>query len=154
MEIWQRDVQGVPVGVSTLTDTDNDGLVELLEFAFGTNPNVNAAGELTVNEAGGTFTNGTPVAHVAFSPLAVKARFIRHVDYAGAGISYTAQFSNDLVTWQDLAGSSAVRISGTSQAGDYEAVELDYPLFSADGKKNRFFRIRVNDTGSENTQPQ
>ncbi|MFC4995327.1 GDSL-type esterase/lipase family protein [Rubritalea tangerina] len=39
LETWQREVQGVAPGASTQTDTDGDGLVELMEYALGTDPN-------------------------------------------------------------------------------------------------------------------
>ena len=89
---------------------------------------------------------------VAFAPFSVQARFIRLVDHANSGITYTAQFSHDLSTWDDLVGSAAVRISGTSEAGGYEAVELSYPEL-IDGKKARFFRMQINETASGVTQP-
>jgi hypothetical protein len=102
---------------------------------------------------GGSFTPGAPIVDVAFAPFSVKARFIRLVDHANSGITYTAQFSHDLSTWEDLVGSTAVRISGTSAAGGYEAVELSYPTFLSDGRKARFYRVQINETVSGETQP-
>ncbi|MGJ8654760.1 MAG: putative Ig domain-containing protein [Opitutaceae bacterium] len=134
-----------------LADPDVDNLVNLLEYAFGMNPNVSDAGTMAIN--GISFTPGTPTVNIAFAPLSVKARFIRLVNYTNSGISYTAQFSHDLSVWEDLDGSSAVRISGTSDANGYEAVELNYPIFLSNGRKARFYRMQVDETPSENTQP-
>ena len=131
---------------------DTDSLVNLLEFAFGTNPNLSDASALTV-DGGGSFTPGTPIVDVAFTPLSVKACFIRLVDHTNSGITYTAQFSHDLSTWDDLAGSTAVRIPGTSPSGGYEAVELSYPTFLSNGRKARFYRVQINETASGETQP-
>lgn len=132
---------------------DSDSLVNLLEFAFGTDPNVSDAGALIVNEIGGTFTPGTPIVDIAFSPLSAKARFIRRVDHASSGITYTAQFSHDLDTWEDLDGSTAVQIIGISESMDYEAVEMDYPTFLSSGRKAHFYRLNINETATGNTQP-
>ncbi|MGJ8652749.1 MAG: InlB B-repeat-containing protein, partial [Opitutaceae bacterium] len=134
-----------------LADPDVDNLVNLLEYAFGMNPNVSDAGTMAIN--GISFTPGTPTVNIAFAPLSVKARFIRLVDYPNSGISYTAQFSHDLSVWEDLDGGSAVRIFGTSDANGYEAVELNYPVFLPNGRKARFYRMQINETTSENTQP-
>ena len=130
---------------------DADSLVNLLEFAFGTDPNTSDASALTV--VGGTFTAGTPAVDTTFSPLTVKARFIRLVDHANSGITYTAQFSNDLSFWQDVDGSSGVRIGTTGAQGDYEAVEVDYPLFLNNGKKAQFFRLSINDVDADSVSP-
>ncbi|MDB4345838.1 hypothetical protein OAA45_00770 [bacterium] len=134
-----------------LADPDTDNLVNLLEYAFGMNPNVSDAGSMAMN--GISFTPGMPTVNTDFAPLSVKARFIRLVDYPNSGISYTAQFSHDLSVWEDLDGSSAVRIPGSADANGYEAVELNYPLFLPDGKKALFYRMQINETTSGDTQP-
>ncbi|MGJ8653406.1 MAG: LamG-like jellyroll fold domain-containing protein [Opitutaceae bacterium] len=134
-----------------LADPDMDGLVNLLEYAFGTDPNVSDAGTMAIN--GISFTPGTPTVNIDFSPLSVKARFIRQEDYLKSGISYTAQFSHDLSVWENLNGRSADRIFGTSAANGYEAVELNYPTFLSNGRKARFYRMQVDEMPSGNTQP-
>jgi hypothetical protein len=136
--------------ISPVEDAESDGLVNLMEFAFGMDPNVNDANIVSLD--GSSFTPGLPTVNLDFSPLQVKARFVRLVDSTASGISYTAQFSHDLNTWEDLDGSSAVRISGTSAANGYEAVELDYPIFLSNGRKAQFYRIQVNEIESDDTQ--
>lgn len=125
-----------------LQDSEGDGVLNLQEFAFGLDPNLNDSSELTVN--GASFTAGMPAVDVSFSPLSVNARFIRLVDHASSAITYTAQFSNDLTAWEDVAGSTAVRIDGTSDASGYEAVEMEYPLLLSNGRKAQFFRMQIN----------
>lgn len=63
------------------------------------------------------------------------------------------QFSDDLSTWEDIDGSTGVRISGTSAQGDYEAVEVDYPLFLSNGKKAQFFRLSINAINTDSVEP-
>ncbi|MGJ8653867.1 MAG: carbohydrate-binding protein [Opitutaceae bacterium] len=155
-ELWRNNYFGDPVNTgdgADMANSDTDTLVNLLEFAFGTDPTANDAGALTVNEVGGTFTPGTPVVDIEFNPLSVKARFIRRVDHASSGITYTAQFSNELSTWEDLDGSTAVQIIGVPESNGYEAVELSYPTFLSTGRKARFYRVKIDDTPSGNTNP-
>lgn len=142
-----------PTDAAAEADSDADSMVNLLEFAFGMDPNVNYVSSLKVDEDDGSFTPGTPVVKVDFEPLSVMARFIRLVDHESSGITYTAQFSHDLNTWEDLAGSTAVRVSGTTESGEYEAVELSYPTFLTTGKKARFYRVQINGSNSEETAP-
>ena len=131
---------------------DADTLVNLLEFAFGTDPLVSDANALTV--VGGTFTAGTPAVDIAYDPLDVKARFIRLVDHANSGITYTAQFTNSLTDpWEDVDGATATIISGVPASGGYEAVEIDYPLFLGSGKKARFFRLSISEVNSGAVEP-
>ncbi|MGJ8652428.1 MAG: endonuclease/exonuclease/phosphatase family protein [Opitutaceae bacterium] len=145
-----------PNGTDTSSsgNPDNDSLVNLLEYAFGTDPNVSDSSAMTVDESGGTFTPGTPVVDIDFDPLSVKACFIRRVDHASSGITYTAQFSHELSTWEDLDGSTATQIFGVSESNGYEAVELNYPTFLSTGQKARFYRVKIDDIPSGNTQPE
>lgn len=85
--------------------------------------------ENALTVVGSVFTAGTPAVDTTFSLLNVKVRSIRLVDYSTSGITYTAQFSHDLSFWQDVDGSTGVRITATSAQGDYDAVEMDYPFF-------------------------
>ncbi|MGJ8678530.1 MAG: hypothetical protein ACSHX0_13530 [Akkermansiaceae bacterium] len=124
-------------------DTDGDSLPNLLEFAFGTDPNINDSKALLVDEVNGTFVPGMPVMTITESPLQVTARFMRRVDHDAEGVTYTVQFSEDLDLWQELNGIGATRISGTSAVNDYEAVELNYPDTLLDGNKKLFYRVKV-----------
>lgn len=130
-------------------DFDSDGLSNLLEFAFGTDPTVSDAGSLTWD--GTNFTPGSPVVHVDY-PLGggvdFTARFIRRTDHGTAGsAAYAWQFSSDLADWEasDDAPAPGWFIAPTVLAtqGDYQLVEVPYPLFLDNGKKARFFRTEV-----------
>ena len=70
--------------------------------------------------------------------VARRALYGRRKDYVASGLTYTVQFSGDLVSWTDSTATPAV------VAGDAEidAVTVPYPLF-VNGRKARFFRVQV-----------
>jgi hypothetical protein len=129
-----------------LEDFDGDGISNLLEFAFGTDPVSNLSGPPELIYTGllsgnGTITRtGQPVTLV--EPVATgvdfRAVFVRRKDYVSARISYTPQFSANLVLWQNSPAVPLVLADdGTSQI-----VSVPYTRFIA-GRKARFFRIKV-----------
>ncbi len=111
-----------------------NGLANLLNFAFGLNPASASRNELShlgnVITPGGITTqilNGTPT-----------AKFIRRADYVAAGLTYTAQFSADLSSWE--TDNTAPTVLATD--GVNEVAGLNYPLLSG-GAQARFFRVVV-----------
>ncbi|MBK1828077.1 autotransporter-associated beta strand repeat-containing protein [Haloferula rosea] len=112
---------------------DTDGLNNLLEFAFGTNPIISDSVPLDPS----TPSAGTPALSVTFSPLNFVAQHVRRKDGA---INYTVQFSNDLLTWEDSIQSPAGVVDLDA---DYEIVEVNYPIVLSNFKKARFFRVKV-----------
>lgn len=122
------------------TDSDGDGATNLVEFAFGTNPGTGDNSTLEVS--GGTITKrGAPVVTVSNIENGVdfRAAFCRRKDQSAAGLTYTVQFSADLLTWQ----SSTVTPTVVADDGTYEVVTVRYPFF-INGQKARFFRVSVN----------
>ena len=94
-DIWAYDAALTGANININANSDGDSLVNLLEFAFGTDPNTSDASVMSID--GSSFTPGLPTVNTDFAPLLrVKARFIRLVDHANSGITYTAQFSHDL----------------------------------------------------------
>ena len=77
----------------------NNGISNLLEFAFGTNPVTSTAAALQYNgtlAGGGTITaTGQPKMVFESIPTGVdfRALFVRRNDYVAAGLTYTVQFS-------------------------------------------------------------
>ena len=115
---------------------DSDGLTNLLEYAFDTNPTVAQGNVISVS--GSTVTRGAPTLRMTNTPGDVDFRvlFGRRTD--ATGLVYTVQFSGDMTTW---VNSSAVpTILATD--GAVQAVTVPYPFFVA-GKKARFFRVVV-----------
>ena len=138
----------LPANAADNADPDGDGIPNLLEFAFGTNPNVSSAGTLAYS---GTFANATfnatgqPItAFVSTSNgIDFRALFGRRVDYLAAGLTYTVQFSADLNSWTN--STTTPTVLATDVTGAYQLVSVPYPPFVG-GKKARFFRVVVSIT--------
>ncbi len=121
---------------------DGDGLTNLLEFAFGTDPTQSSLGSLAY-AAGLVSQRGQPAVSLQNIPGGVdfRAAFIRRKNHLAAGLVYQVQFSGDLITW---ATSSATPTIVASDA-ETDAVTVPYPFFVG-GKKARFFRVSVSQT--------
>jgi VCBS repeat-containing protein len=132
--------------------SDTDGLDDLLEFAFGTDPNANDNNPLSIASPM-SFTPGTQIPNLVppFTPENVNAQFVRRTDAAAAGLTYIPQFSADLANWA-VDTSAPVPTVVSEQAGDYEVVQVPYLVFTAEGKAT-FYRILVNSTGSGEVSP-
>jgi hypothetical protein len=124
----------------------SNGVKNLLNFAFNVNPTTGGSGALAYT---GTFggplltdpiTTGQQSTKVEPSGNVVDFRglFVRRKDAASAGLTYTPQFSPDMITWQDSAATPTV----LADDGTNQIVSVPYPVFIA-GKKARFFRISV-----------
>jgi hypothetical protein len=105
------------VGTAANTsDADGDSVINLLEFALGTNPVINTGGPAPLQYSGtfaggGTLTStGLPIVMVESIPLGmdIRAIFIRRQDAVTAGLTYTPQFSADLSFWQSSATAPTV----------------------------------------------
>ena len=136
-------------------DPDGDGLTNLQEYAFGSDPTSGSSGPGSIiYVAGGAVTTpGSPVA----SNLAVgegvdyRAVFGRRKDYATAGLTYTVQFSVDLATWTDSTTSPTVLTgAGGANPSAVDALSVPYPFFipyTRQGvpgyEKPTFFRVSV-----------
>ena len=145
LEVWRVQNFGTIAntgGSSNTADNDNDGVPNLMEFAFGMNTATGDNAEFTLS--GNTLTSrGMPGVSVDTQPSTVNytARFVRRKTHAADGLIYTPQFSADLITWQDSTETPTVVATDAA----HEAVEVTYPLFIG-GKKARFFRIAVSTT--------
>lgn len=115
-------------------NTDGDTFTQLEEFAYGTNPGVSDSGALTVTD-GTTFTPGGPVVEQIFSGgNPIKLRYVRRKDHATAGIIYTPKFSDSLSVFQPDED-DPVPVVVSDAGGDYEVVEVPFPLFDSSGQK-------------------
>ena len=115
-----------------------------MELAFGTDPTVNSAGTLqylgTFAGGGSILSRGQPITMLESTANGVdfRALFIRRKDYQSLGLTYTPQFSANLMTWQDSTTTPAV----LADDGSYQVVSVPYPIFIA-GKKAQFFRLSI-----------
>jgi uncharacterized protein GlcG (DUF336 family) len=120
-------------------DFDHDGIKNLLELGFGTNPTAASAGVITLNGAAITQRGShTMWLQNIANGVDRRALFGRRKDYLAAGLTYTVQFSGDLVGWTDSVAIPAVVAGDT----EFDAVTVPYPLF-VNGRKARFFRVTV-----------
>lgn len=136
-----------PAISGSMADADSDGIPNLLEIAFGTDPRDNASGPPSLSydgtlAGGGTLVSpGQPIP--VFEPAPVtgldyRAVFIRRNPDRFTGLRYTPEFSANLTTWQ--ASTEEPTVLATS--GDLQVVSVPYPLFVG-GKKTKFFRVSV-----------
>jgi len=115
-------------------DADSDGVINLVEFAFGMDPTSGRVGPFTVD--GGTLTaTGMPSLHQG---PGFTARFIRRKSHVPDGLTYAPQFSASLAGWETSAVTPAVIASDD----EYELVEVPYPA-SVGGQVPHFFRVLV-----------
>ena len=126
-------------------DADGDGQVNLLEFAFGTDPAASSGGAIRFDATSVT-TPGSPKLMVEGGKY--YAVFGRRADYLAEGIRYTVRFSADL----DSGGwtSSTAEPEAMTQTGDIRAVRVAYPTNLVPSSKGpqaaRFFQVRVEQT--------
>ena len=115
-------------------DADSDGVINLVEFAFGMDPTSGRIGPFTMD--GSTLTaTGMPSVH---QNLGFTARFIRRKTHVADGLTYTPQLSASLAGWEDSTATPTVIASDD----DHELVEIPYPA-SVGGLTPRFFRVLV-----------
>jgi len=131
-ESWATD-HGLP------TDKNADGGENLLRFGFGMDAG-GASAPLVVDDTGLLVSPGMPTVHriKTDSSFSFHAIFTRPKNWASLGLTYTAQFSGDLINW---VSSTAIPATIASDA-DNEAVTTPYP-FVVNGKKARFFRLVI-----------
>ncbi len=128
---------------------DHDPLNNLLEFAFGSDPTI--AGATLRYSPGGAVTSGGPPITMNFSEGGgddFRAIFTRRKDHIAVGLSYSVQFSADLVHWVTSTTTPTILSgSGSANPAHIEAVSVSYPLLipvpGGGEKKPTFFRVTV-----------
>jgi hypothetical protein len=125
----------LPMTTGPLADFDNDGITNLLEFAFNLDPSFNERATMLPN----TGLRGLPVVSVETISGAdhVTIEFVRRIGGSGSGLSYTPQFSSDLSDWQAVGTETMVAINPR-----WERVKIVDPLTTGSTTK-RFARVKV-----------
>ncbi|MFM2220687.1 MAG: hypothetical protein RLZZ553_435 [Verrucomicrobiota bacterium] len=122
-------------------DPDGDGFVNLMEYAFDTNPTTNSAASIA-------YSGGVVTAHG--QPILVEENGIyyavygRRVNHAAAGLTYTVQFSAGLNQWT----SSSVGMTTVATDGVIDAMRVPFPNLvetQSGPKKPTFFRVQVSE---------
>jgi hypothetical protein len=145
LELWRiangfHPSDGSTPGDGDLEDREGDSLVNLLEFAFGTDPSFSDNQSLVKDGS----VNGTPIVDISFGGgVAFDVIFVRRDDHGQPGsLDYIVQFSSDLLTFHDSTDTPTFMVD-SSDDPDYEIVKVPYPFFTPDGKKARFSRVKV-----------
>jgi hypothetical protein len=149
VQSWREQYFGTTANTGNAADSadaDGDGITNLMEFAFGTDPTSPTSGAPALQYAGtfaggGTITGtGQPITmfEVNANGVDFRALFVRRADYASAGLTYVVQFSADLNSWT----ASAVAPTVLADDGTLQIVSVPYVPF-VQGKKARFFRVQV-----------
>jgi ELWxxDGT repeat protein len=142
-EAWRLANFGSIDNTGTGADTansDGDGLNNLMEFAFGLNPNASDSSALVLT--GSTLTaRGTAIPRLLVQGTSTnyQAAFCRNLAAVAAGYTYTVQFSADLTTWFSSSATPTVQASD----GSVQAVTVPYPFLLPNRQKARFFRVTV-----------
>ena len=113
---------------------DNDGLSNLLEHAFGTNPTVSNSSPASESN-GSIISLGAP--SVSITGGQTKLIFARRKAFAAENLTYTASFSGNLYNWTNATATPAV----LADNGTMQIVSLDFPQIS--GAPARFARVLV-----------
>jgi uncharacterized repeat protein (TIGR03803 family) len=120
-------------------DADGDGIPNLLEWAFGTNPTASDAD--VVGFSAGVITSlGGPKVMMDNSggsptPLAIYGR---RLDYVASGLSYTVEFSADLSQWVASGDTPTVQAVDSMM----QVVSIPFPP-TVNGQPTKFFRVKV-----------
>ena len=137
---WQAQYFGInSLNAGPNDNFDGDGLTNLQEFAFGTNPTETSTGSLSY-AAGFISQRGLPTVSLRniTGGIDFRASFIRRKNHLAAGLTYQVQFSGDLANGQNSSATPTVVASDA----ETDAVTVPYPFF-VKGKKARFFRVAV-----------
>jgi hypothetical protein len=122
----------------TTGNSDGDGLNNLFEFAFGTDPTVEQS-NVTSEVSGRVASRGAPTARIVTVPgFQFNGLFCRRKDRDSKGLVYTPQFSHNLRLWVDSPYPSVVR----ADDGEIEVVSVQAPN-SINDMPARFFRVAV-----------
>jgi uncharacterized repeat protein (TIGR01451 family) len=121
-------------------DYDHDGIPNLLEYAFGTNPTAGTSGPMVVNGSTLSVRGGPTTLSVSNGSGIVDryALFARRDDSAWAGLIYTVEFTADLRSWVATTAVPTV----VADDGEIQAVSVPY-LNVINGQAVRFFRVKV-----------
>ena len=123
-------------------DPDSDGLSNMLEYAFGTDPTVSSSAEIAVS--GASVTPGAP--KIVSDNGSYYIEFGRRKDYVAAGLTYTVEFTAGLDLWGDNDDNANPPESMGATDGTIDAMRVMFPpsVHVANGDpKPTFARVRV-----------
>ncbi len=137
---WSAGTFAHPFTQTSLTQNpDGDEWDNRMEFAFGTDPTSGRMGDLAVD--GSIHGSAKLVSNGGGSSFDLY--FIRRKDYSASGsVTYTVQFSGDLITFHTVATAPTFVVNSAVNS-EYEVVKVPYPALLPDGKVATFGRIGI-----------
>jgi hypothetical protein len=139
-KVWSELKLHDATGATAQADDDKDGLTNLQEFVYGSDP-------LVPNKP--TTADVHPLTAVSASPAGITLKFTRNKDATGTEV--VAESSSDLTNWQETArvndaGSTSAQgstLQETSSASQSNRRLAEYTLtVSAESDGPKFFRLR------------
>lgn len=133
--------------IDPLSNPEGDRLINLLEYAFGTDPTVISNTPLSYVADGDVTGYGLPIVvnfGTANSPD-FRAVFVRRKNYQEAGVGYITQFSATLANWV-IDSTPPTRLTSETSSGDYDAVAIPFPATIDEGSGDvqpQFFRLVI-----------
>ena len=123
----------------TTADPEHDGVRNLVEYAFQLDPTSSALG--TISYTGNVLTGlGLPTISSP-NEWPLRAIFGRRIDYVQAGLTYTVEFSANLVDW-DASLEDPTFIATDGEAMD--VVSVPFPADPPEGPLDiLYFRVRI-----------
>ena len=126
---------------ATASDPDNDGLSNLMEYAFGIDPTVSSPGLIA-------YTGAVVNAHGRPTTLAENGRYYavfgRRTDHVAAGLTYTVQFSATMAEGEWTDGSATPTQIASDGVIDVMKVPYQNLIITPRGaEKPTFFRMKV-----------
>jgi hypothetical protein len=130
-QTWIDSSFANPFTTTAMTENpDGDAFTNLQEFAFGMDPTDPATRELAFTIGGQVTQTGPPqvrnLAGIEEAPADFRAVFTRRKDHLAAGLTYTAQFSADLIRWEPSTTPPTV-LTAPGSSGNIEAVSIPFP---------------------------
>lgn len=148
-QIWIDSSFANPFIATAMTENpDGDAFTNLQEFAFGMDPTDPATRELAFAIGGQITQTGPPqIRNLAAqaAPGDYRAVFTRRKDHLAAGLTYTAQFSADLIRWEPST-TPPTALTAPGGSGNIEAVSIPFPPTvptsgTSGDQKPKFFRL-------------
>ena len=136
-QTWSASFNMTGSNAAAEKDFDSDGLINMFEMAVGTNPTTAGEATIIVNPPN-IIQRGKPRLLRDANGVDFRTLYGRRKDYLAAGLTYTVQFSGDLLTWADSTSAPTV----IAEDAEFEALTVPFPPF-VNGLKARFSRVRV-----------
>jgi alpha-tubulin suppressor-like RCC1 family protein len=144
-QLWFGDTS--PYGISANdSDPDGDSVINLMEFAFGTDPTQRISGLAPLvyqGPAGGGGVLAAPGQPVIYQTpgggtSGLRALYLRRKDATAATLTASPRMSADLLGWVAPTGTPQIWASDAT----HELIALPFQLLP-DGRTPRFFRLAV-----------